>query len=346
MALGVKLVSKNMGFDLGTDNIVVYVDGKGIVLREPTLVAVKSDHRRQVVAVGEEAKKMVGKTPDTITALRPLNDSVIADLDSTSLMIKYLIHKANDFSVPLVRPRVVVCVPCGITPVERQAVQQVVHSAGVRSVHLVDSPMAAAIGANLPVEQATGSMVVDIGGGTSEMAVVSMNGVVSASSVRVAGQKMDEAIINFIRSEYNLLIGQRTAEEVKIGIGSAIPLQHRETVMVKGRDLITGLPHMIEIGNDEIHEALREPLQTILNNIKVCLENTPPEVAGDVMTKGIYLVGGASQLPGLDLLISEETGLPVKIADNPTDCVAVGAGILAGDMDRLRQIIRFHDEFD
>ncbi len=346
MALGVKLVSRNMGFDLGTDNIVVCVDGKGIILREPTLVAVKSNHRRQVVAVGAEAKEMVGRTPDTITALRPLNDGVIADLDSTQLMIKYLIHKANDFSVPLVRPRVVVCVPCGITPVERQAVQQVVRSAGVRSVHLVDAPMAAAIGAKLPVEEATGSMVVDIGGGTSEMAVVSMNGVVTSSSVRTAGQKMDEAIINFIRNEYNLLIGQRTAEEVKIGIGSAIPLQHRETVMVKGRDLITGLPHMIEIGNDEIHEALHEPLQTILNNIKVCLENTPPEVAGDVMTKGIYLTGGGSQLPGLELLISEETGLPVHIADNPTDCVAIGAGILSGDMERLRHITRNHDDFD
>ena len=346
MALGVKLVSRNMGFDLGTDNIVVYVDGRGIVLREPTLVAVKSGHRRQVVAVGEEARKMVGRTPDTITALRPLTDSVIADLDSTQLMIKYLIHKANDFSVPLVRPRVVVCVPCGITPVERQAVQQVVRSAGVRSVHLVDSPMAAAIGAKLPVEEATGSMVVDIGGGTAEMAVVSMNGVVASSSVRVAGQKMDEAIINFIRNEYNLLIGQRTAEEVKIGIGSAIPLQHRETVMVKGRDLITGLPHMIEIGNDEIHEALREPLQTIVNNIKICLENTPPEVAGDVMTKGIYLSGGASQLTGLDLLISEETGLPVHIAENPTDCVAIGAGILSGNLERLRHISRTHDDFE
>lgn len=259
MALGVKFMSRNMGFDLGTANIVVYVDGKGIVLREPTMVAVRSDARRQVLAVGEEAKKMMGRTPSNITAIHPVTEGVIADLDSTQVMIKYLIHKANDFSVPIVRPRVVVCVPCGITPVERQAVEQVVRNAGARSVHLVDEPMAAAIGAGLPVEEASGSMVVDIGGGTSEMAVLSMNGVVTSCSVRTAGQKMDEAIINFIKNEYNLLIGERTAEEVKIGIGSAIPLKRRETVMVRGRDLITGLPHMIEISNDEITEALKDP---------------------------------------------------------------------------------------
>ena len=227
MALGVKLMSRNMGFDLGTANIVVYVDGKGIVLREPTMVAVRSDAKRQVLAVGEEAKKMMGRTPANITAIHPVNEGVIADLDSTQVMIKYLIHKANDFSVPIVRPRVVVCVPCGITPVERQAVEQVVRNAGARSVHLVDEPMAAAIGAGLPVEEASGSMVVDIGGGTSEMAVLSMNGVVISRSVRVGGQKMDEAIINFIKNEYNLLIGERTAEEVNIGIGSAIPLKRR-----------------------------------------------------------------------------------------------------------------------
>ncbi|MGN1249124.1 MAG: rod shape-determining protein [Candidatus Spyradocola sp.] len=340
MALGVKLMSRNMGFDLGTANIVVYVDGKGIVLREPTMVAVRSDARRQVLAVGEEAKKMMGRTPANITAIRPVNEGVIADLDSTQVMIKYLIHKANDFSVPIVRPRVVVCVPCGITPVERQAVEQVVRNAGARSVHLVDEPMAAAIGAGLPVEEASGSMVVDIGGGTSEMAVLSMNGVVISRSVRVGGQKMDEAIINFIKNEYNLLIGERTAEEVKIGIGSAIPLKRRETVMVRGRDLITGLPHMIEISNEEITEALKEPLTTIMNNLRTCLENTPPELASDVMNRGIYLTGGGAQLSGLDLLISQQTGMPVVIADNPMDCVAIGAGILAGDMERLRHITR------
>ena len=340
MALGVKLMSRNMGFDLGTANIVVYVDGKGIVLREPTMVAVRSDAKRQVLAVGEEAKKMMGRTPANITAIRPVNEGVIADLDSTQVMIKYLIHKANDFSVPIVRPRVVVCVPCGITPVERQAVEQVVRNAGARSVHLVDEPMAAAIGAGLPVEEASGSMVVDIGGGTSEMAVLSMNGVVISRSVRVGGQKMDEAIINFIKNEYNLLIGERTAEEVKIGIGSAIPLKRRETVMVRGRDLITGLPHMIEISNEEITEALKEPLTTIMNNLRTCLENTPPELASDVMNRGIYLTGGGAQLSGLDLLISQQTGMPVVVADNPMDCVAIGAGILAGDMERLRHITR------
>ena len=345
MALGVKLMSRNMGFDLGTANIVVYVDGKGIVLREPTMVAVRSDAKRQVLAVGEEAKKMMGRTPANITAIHPVNEGVIADLDSTQVMIKYLIHKANDFSVPIVRPRVVVCVPCGITPVERQAVEQVVRNAGARSVHLVDEPIAAAIGAGLPVEEASGSMVVDIGGGTSEMAVLSMNGVVISRSVRVGGQKMDEAIINFIKNEYNLLIGERTAEEVKIGIGSAIPLKRRETVMVRGRDLITGLPHMIEISNEEITEALKEPLTTIMNNLRTCLENTPPELASDVMNRGIYLTGGGAQLSGLDLLISQQTGMPVVVADNPMDCVAIGAGILSGDMERLRHITRDNGEY-
>lgn len=344
MALGVKFMSRNMGFDLGTANIVVYVDGKGIVLREPTMVAVRSDARRQVLAVGEEAKKMMGRTPSNITAIHPVTEGVIADLDSTQVMIKYLIHKANDFSVPIVRPRVVVCVPCGITPVERQAVEQVVRNAGARSVHLVDEPMAAAIGAGLPVEEASGSMVVDIGGGTSEMAVLSMNGVVTSCSVRTAGQKMDEAIINFIKNEYNLLIGERTAEEVKIGIGSAIPLKRRETVMVRGRDLITGLPHMIEISNDEITEALKDPLGVIMNNLRTCLENTPPELASDIMERGIYLTGGGAQLSGLDLLISQQTGMPVVLADNPMDCVAIGAGILSGDLERLKHITRVAEE--
>lgn len=344
MALGVKFMSRPMGFDLGTANIVVYVDGKGIVLREPTMVAVRSDARRQVLAVGEEAKKMMGRTPANITAIHPVTEGVIADLDSTQVMIKYLIHKANDFSVPIVRPRVVVCVPCGITPVERQAVEQVVRGAGARQVYLVDEPMAAAIGAGLPVEEASGSMVVDIGGGTSEMAVLSMNGVVTSCSVRTAGQKMDEAILNYIKSEYNLLIGERTAEEVKIGIGSAIALKRRETVMVRGRDLITGLPHMIEISNDEITEALKEPLQTILQNLMTCLENTPPELASDIMERGIYLTGGGAQLSGLDLLISQQTGMPVVLADNPMDCVAIGAGILSGDLERLKHITRVAEE--
>ena len=344
MALGVKFMSRNMGFDLGTANIVVYVDGKGIVLREPTMVAVRSDARRQVLAVGEEAKKMMGRTPSNITAIHPVTEGVIADLDSTQVMIKYLIHKANDFSVPIVRPRVVVCVPCGITPVERQAVEQVVRNAGARSVHLVAEPMAAAIGAGLPVEEASGSMVVDIGGGTSEMAVLSMNGVVTSCSVRTAGQKMDEAIINFIKNEYNLLIGERTAEEVKIGIGSAIPLKRRETVMVRGRDLITGLPHMIEISNDEITEALKDPLGVIMNNLRTCLENTPPELASDIMERGIYLTGGGAQLSGLDLHISQQTAMPVVLAANPMDCVAIGTGILSGDLERLKHITRVAEE--
>ncbi len=338
MAFGVKFISRNVGLDLGTANVVVYVDGKGIVLREPSMVAVRADNRRQVVAVGEAAKEMLGRTPDRISAIKPVIDGVIADFDSTQLMVKYLLHKANDFSVPLLRPRVVVCVPYGITPVERRAVIESVKGAGARSVHLVVEPMAAAIGAGLDIEDARGAMVVDIGGGTSEMAVLSMNGIVTACSVRCGGQKMDEAIINYIKNEYNLLIGERTAEEVKIGIGSAIQMRRRETAMVRGRDLITGLPHTIEISNEEITEALHEPLTTIMNQLRTCLENTPPELTSDIMNKGIYLTGGGALLGGMDLLISNQTGMPVIVAENPMDCVALGAGALAGNMERLRHI--------
>lgn len=338
MAFGVKFISRNIGLDLGTANVVVYLDGQGIVLREPCMVAVRADSRRHVLAVGEDAKAMLGRTPDNIMAVRPVIDGVIADFDSTQLMVKYLLHKANGFAVPIMRPRVVVCVPYGITPVERRAVIESVRGAGARSVHLVVEPMAAAIGAGLDIEGAQGSMVVDIGGGTSEMAVLSMNGVVTACSVRCAGQKMDEAIINYIKNEYNLLIGERTAEEVKLGIGSAIQIRRRETAMVRGRDLITGLPNTVEISNEEITEALHEPLTTIMNGVRTCLENTPPELASDIMNKGIYLTGGGSLLGGMDLLIANQTGMPVILAENPMDCVAQGAGILAGNLERLRRI--------
>ncbi|MDR3085323.1 MAG: rod shape-determining protein [Christensenellaceae bacterium] len=338
MAFGVRLWSKNIGLDLGTANVVISIAGQGIALREPAMVAVKVEPRRQVVAVGEDAKTMLGRTPEAIRAVKPMNEGVIADFDAAQLMIKYLLQKANDFSVPIFKPRVVVCVPYSITPVERRAVLEAVRNAGARSVHIVVEPMAAAIGAGLPVGAAKGCMVVDIGGGTSEIAVISMNGIVTASSVRCGGQKMDEAIINYLRSEYNLLVGERTAEEVKIGIGSAISTRRRETAQVHGRDLITGLPHTVEITNEQITEALHEPLSIIMNALRSCLENTPPEIAADIMESGIYLTGGGALLSGMDILVANATGMPVALSEQPLDCVALGAGILAADMPRLRAI--------
>ena len=330
----------DIGIDLGTANTLVYMKGRGIIIREPSVVAVdaRTDELR-VRCVGHEAKAIIGAAPNSILAVRPLKDGVIADFDITAAMLQSFIRQACGSRL-FVRPRVVICVPSGVTEVERRAVRQAAAKAGARQVTVIEEPMAAAIGAGLPTAEPVGSMIVDIGGGTSEMAVLSMNGVVTSCSVRTAGQKMDEAIVNYIKNEYNLLIGERTAEEVKIGIGSAIPLKRRETVMVRGRDLITGLPHMIEIANDEITEALKEPLGTIMNNLRTCLENTPPELASDIMERGIYLTGGGAQLSGLDLLISQQTGMPVVVADNPMDCVAIGAGILSGDMERLKHITR------
>ena len=339
------LFSQDIGIDLGTANTLVFVKGKGIVIREPSVVAVdQRSNPPRVVAVGIEAKDMIGRTPGSITAVRPLKDGVIADFEITSDMLKAFIKRASSSS-PFMRTRVMICIPSGVTEVERRAVYDAAKSAGAKYVSLIEEPMAAAIGAGLPVSEASGSMVVDIGGGTSELAVLSMDGVVISRSVRVGGLKMDEAIINYIKNEYNLLIGERTAEEVKIGIGSAIPLKRRETVMVRGRDLITGLPHMIEISNEEITEALKEPLTTIMNNLRTCLEYTPPELASDIMERGIYLTGGGALLSGLDLLISQQTGMPVVLAENPMDCVAIGAGILAGNMERLRHITREAEDY-
>lgn len=345
MAFGVKFLSQNIGLDLGTANVVVYISGQGIVLKEPTMVAVRTDKKNQVLAVGAEAKTMLGRTPANIAAMRPVVEGVIADFDSTQLMVKYMLHKANDFAVPIMRPRVVVGVPCGITPVERRAVLEVVRNAGARAVFLIVEPMAAAIGAGLDISENKGVMIVDIGGGTSEIAVLSMNGIVTSASVRCAGQKMDEAIINYIKKEYNLLIGEKTAEDVKLGIGSAIQLRRRETAMVRGRDLITGLPHTIEISNEEITEALHEPLTTIMNSVRTCLENTPPELISDIMSKGIYLTGGGALLGGMDLLIANQTGIPVVIAENPMDCVSLGLGKLSGDMEKLRLVTQESEDW-
>ena len=336
------MFSKDIGIDLGTANTLVFMKGKGIVMREPSVVAVdvRSD---TVLAVGTAAKEMIGRTPGSIVAVRPLKDGVIADFDITATMLKHFIRKVLR-STMFSKPHIVVCIPSGVTEVERRAVEDAARQAGASQVELIEEPMAAAIGAGLPVAEPTGSMVVDIGGGTAEVAVISLGDIVTSVSVRVAGDKFDESIISYVKKKYNLLIGERTAEEVKIGIGSAIPLKRRETVMVRGRDLITGLPHMIEISNDEITEALKDPLGVIMNNLRTCLENTPPELASDIMERGIYLTGGGAQLSGLDLLISQQTGMPVVLADNPMDCVAIGTGILSGDLERLKHITRVAEE--
>ncbi len=329
--------SRDLGIDLGTANILVYVSGKGIVLREPSVVAVRNDARRDVLAVGEDAKRMIGRTPGNIVALRPMHDGVIADFDVTEIMLKHFIRKAHGTSLPIFKPRVVVCVPCGVTPVERRAVHEATLSAGARTAYIVEEPMAAAIGAGLPVQDATGSMVVDVGGGTSEVAVLSLGGIVTARSIRIGGNKMDEAIVNYIKREHNLLVGERTAEEVKIDIGSAIRTNRIEKSVVRGRDLMTGLPQTIEISSDEVQEALREPVHSILDAIKACLERTPPELAADIMERGIVLTGGGGQLHGLDMLISMETGMPAIVADNALDCVVMGAGRMVEDMTILRR---------
>ena len=328
----------DIGLDLGTCNTVVYVKNEGIVISEPTLVISRRGDKKPI-AVGEDAQRMYGRTSDAEIAIHPIRNGMIANYDATVLLLRAFISKAVGES-NLVKPRLVMSIPSEIDEVNRKALTAAVRACGLKKVYLIEKPLAAAIGAGLSVFEPEGCMVVDVGGGTTEVAVVSLGGLVVSQSIPVGGVKMDEAIVNYIKNEYNLLIGERTAEEVKIGIGSAIPLKRRETVMVRGRDLITGLPHMIEIANDEITEALKEPLGTIMNNLRTCLENTPPELASDIMERGIYLTGGGAQLSGLDLLISQQTGMPVVVADNPMDCVAIGAGILSGDMERLKHITR------
>ena len=334
-----RFFARSLGIDLGTANVLVYVSGKGVVLREPSVVAIRNDSRREVLAVGEEAKRMIGRTPGSITAMRPMHDGVIADFDVTEIMLKYFIRKAtnNAFPFAFLKPNVVVCVPCGVTEVERRAVDEATRGAGARSSYIVEEPMAAAIGAGLPVQDATGSMVVDIGGGTSEVAVISLGGIVTARSIRVGGNKLDEAIINYIKKDRNLLIGDRTAEEVKIEIGAALPLDRPEISSVRGRDLVTGLPQTIEITSDEICAALKEPVSQIVDAIKSCLERTPPELAADVMERGIFLTGGGALLHGLDTLISLETGMPTVISENPLDCVVKGAGFMSEDISLMKQ---------
>ena len=318
------MFSKDIGIDLGTANTLVFMKGKGIVMREPSVVAV--DVRTDtVLAVGAQAKEMIGRTPGSIVAVRPLKDGVIADFDITATMLKHFIRKAVKSSM-FNKAKVIVCIPSGVTEVERRAVEDAARSAGAKDVELIEEPMAAAIGAGLPVAEPTGSMVVDIGGGTSEVAVISLGDIVTSCSVRVAGDKFDESIISYVKKKYNLLIGERTAENIKIRIGSAYPYEDEESMEIKGRNLIDGLPKNVSISAAEVREALADPLVTIVEAIKSTLEQTPPELSADIIDHGIMLTGGGALLRRLDLLVAQETGMPVHVAERPLDCVVDGTG--------------------
>lgn len=336
--------SKDLAIDLGTANTLVYVKGKGIVSNEPSVVAVHKDARgvKKVIAVGEEAKKMLGRTPGNIVAIRPLKDGVIADFEITEAMLKYFIQKIHN-KKSYARPRIVISVPSGITPVEKRAVKESAESAGAREVYLIEEPMAAAIGVGLPITEPNGNMIVDIGGGTTEVAVISLAGIVYCNSVRVAGDKIDEAIIQYVKRKYNLLIGERTAELIKITIGSAYPFQNEQelTTEVKGRDLVGGIPKTLEISSKEIREAIAEPVNAIIEAVRIALERTPPELASDIVDKGIVISGGGALLKNLDLLIKEVTRLPVIIAENPLTAVVEGAGKALDEMGLLREIATY-----
>jgi rod shape-determining protein MreB len=318
--------SRDLGIDLGTANTLVFVKGKGIVLREPSVVALQTD-TKQIVAVGNDAKNMIGRTPGNIVALRPMKDGVIADYETTATMMKYYIRQAmKNKGMFSGKPYVMVCVPSGITAVEERAVIDATRAAGARDAYTIEEPFAAAIGANLPVWEPTGSMVVDIGGGTTEVAIISLGGIVTSQSIRIAGDEMDEAIISFIRKNYNLMIGDRTSENIKMEIGSAGDPEGIDNMEIRGRDLLTGLPKTIEITPQEISSALKDTVYAIVDAVKNTLEKTPPELAADIMDRGIVLTGGGALLRNLDRIISEETKMPVLIAENPLDCVAIGTG--------------------
>ncbi|MBS7397651.1 MAG: rod shape-determining protein [Ruminiclostridium sp.] len=338
------MFSKDIGIDLGTANTLVYMRGKGIIIREPSVVAVdvKMDRVRYV---GQEAKDVIGRTPGSIVAVRPLKDGVIADFDMTTSMLQEFIRKAlKGRAFAGSRVRVIICIPSGVTAVERRAVKEATQNAGAKRVSIIEEPMAAAIGAGLPVAEPTGSMIVDIGGGTSEVAVISLGGIVTSRSVRVAGDEFDSSIINYIKKKYNLLIGERTAENIKIAIGSAYPYSDNEPSMdIKGRNLLNGLPENITVTSEEIREALSEPLSHVIEAIKVTLEKTPPELAADIIDQGIMLAGGGALLKGLDLLIHAETGMPVKVAERPLDCVADGTGKVLENIDKLVDVLTDDD---
>ena len=330
------LFSNDMGIDLGTASTLVYVKGEGVVLSEPSVVAIERGTSK-VLAVGDEAKRMLGRTPGNIIAIRPMKDGVIADFEITEAMLRYFIKKVHHRRV-LVRPRIVIAIPSGITEVEKRAVKDSAERAGAREVFLVEEPIAAAIGVGLPIQEPVGNMIIDIGGGTTELAVISLSGTVFSKSIRIGGDEMDEAIIEYLKKTYNLMVGERTAEEIKIKIGSAYPLEEEMSMEVKGRDLVAGLPKTVTITSEEIRESLQEPLRAIVEVTKISLERTPPELAADLIDHGIVMAGGGSLLRGLDKLISEETGLPVHIADDPLTAVAEGTGKVLNEIHYLRKV--------
>lgn len=328
-------VTSDIGIDLGTANTLVYVKDQGIVLREPSVVAVK-ESTNEVVAVGDDAKRMLGRTPGNIRAIRPLKDGVIADFKVTEAMLSHFIRKVHNRRI--VRPRVVIAVPSGITEVEKRAVKESAEQAGAKEVFLIEEPMAAAIGVGLPVQEAAGNMIVDIGGGTTEVAIISLSGIVYSRSVRVAGDELDEAVINYMKRAYNLMIGERTAEEIKLRIGSAYPQGKETTMEVKGRDMVAGLPKTITITSQEVREAMLEPLNTIIDAVRTTLERCPPELSADLVDRGIMLAGGGALLRGLDKLLQEETALPVHVAEDPLSAVAEGAGRVLSEIEFLRKV--------
>ncbi len=337
MSNALKFLGRDMAVDLGTANTLVYVRGRGIVLNEPSVVALNTNNG-QIVAVGVEAKRMIGRTPGNIVAVRPLKDGVIADFDVTERMLRYFIQKVHR-RTRMAKPRIVIAVPSGITGVEQSAVKEAGHQAGARRVYIIEEPMAAAIGAGLPVNEPTGNMVVDIGGGTTEVAVISLGGIVTSQSIRIGGDEMDQAIIAFGKKEHSLMLGERTAEEIKVALGSAFPAADEPHAEIRGRDLVSGLPKTVLISAAEVRRAIEDPLNLIIDAVKSTLDKCPPELAGDVMDRGIALTGGGALLRGLDQRIREETGMPVHIADSPLDSVVLGTGKCVEDFDTLRQVL-------
>lgn len=332
--------SNDLAIDLGTANTLVYVRGKGIVLCEPSVVAVRKDEQgaNRVVAVGKDAKMMLGKTPSNIQAIRPMKDGVIADFEVAEAMLRYFIRKVHNRR-SLIRPRIIVCIPSGVTQVERRAVRESAESAGAREVYLIEEPMAAAIGAGLPITEPLCNMVVDIGGGTTEVAIISLAGIVYSRSVRAGGDKMDLAVLQHIKRKYNLLIGERTAELIKTTIGNAYPTEQVETMSIKGRDLVSGIPKTVEINSDEVRESIQEQIDSIVEIVKIALEQMPPELAGDIVDRGIVLTGGGALLKGLDQLLRKETGLPITITEDPLSTVVLGSGKALEEIEILKEVL-------
>ena len=330
-------LGRDMAVDLGTANTLVYVRGRGVVLNEPSVVAINTN-TTGILAVGTEAKRMIGRTPGNIVAIRPLKDGVIADFDTTERMLRYFIQKVHKRR-HLAKPRIVVCVPSGITGVEQRAVKDAGYAAGARKVYIIEEPMAAAIGSGLPVHEPTGNMVVDIGGGTTEVAVISLGGIVTSQSIRVGGDELDEAIIQYVKKEYSLMLGERTAEEIKMTIGSAYPMPDEPHAEIRGRDLVSGLPKTIVVSAEEIRRAIEEPVNRIIDAVKTTLDKCPPELSGDVMDRGIVITGGGALLAGLDERLRHETGMPIHITERPLDSVAMGSGKCVEEFEALQQVL-------